>query len=960
VPYVGRSRAVVMRTKDGGLSWDSVEGLVIPRINRLRFSDPINGWAIGETGNLFQTGIYSTSDGGQTWSSQTAEKLEGWIDGDRTPSAFVTVDYAGRPGVITANNFEAAVVLGGSRASISRLKMADSTTGWAVGRHGALLETTNGGLSWSPTATPQISELLPLVDLTTLSITDEKIWFAGDPGTFLFSVDRKTGAASASRTPITTRINRLCFLDGKNGWAVGALGTIIATRDGGETWQLQRGEHRRIAMLGVAPNLESLPLELFSKYASEENRICASLLLDGSIKNRQTAVQATERLGCAATILMEHGQDAESSRQSVLENMVRVLRTWQPNVIVCNSGHALLPVGGGDSLDPVSLVEDAIRMAADQTAFSDQINHAGLKVWRVERLAILDPAGLVGIDPQRLLPRSGVLIEDQISVSRVLAGQSILVDQGPNYQVSHYTNVDRMNAGDLLSGLGTGVKVPSRRDDDSRRGNLVMIQQASAKQKKFKQFVQFEANSPQDLLVWRQQIESFALTMESDVAGVWLMQLAERYLANGKTELAAHAVQSIATRWPDHAFAPAALTWLSQYYASDEFGQIEFMTRVRAGQLDRQGAVSNAQRIENRFQTTPQSVQQVGGGQLVWVPTQRLESQAATPDRSDIVQAGNEEAIPESRPAFFDERLKLASYYLSQLGQRDPELVAGPQYQFLESQISRRINGTILSEGRLRNLAQQRDSRNLGISVGAHRELGLHDLLPNNSNPIPVMVCQATDARPRLDGKLNEAFWRSAMENGNCIRSNVALPCLDSNSKTDIAVFAYDHEFLYAGFICKKVQGHYYNAKKLARPRDPDLDRRDRIELAIDLDRDYRSVDRFVVDHRGWVRESCGGSIGWNPDWYVSQSEDETTWTVEFAIPLEQIAPGQIEPGTTWAFQVARRAFDLSNIWEEPMIVPTAVNGQQKPGGLQTGFESLPAQFRLIRFETLADVPKTR
>ena len=32
VPYVGRSRAIVMRTKDGGLTWDAVDGLVIPRI----------------------------------------------------------------------------------------------------------------------------------------------------------------------------------------------------------------------------------------------------------------------------------------------------------------------------------------------------------------------------------------------------------------------------------------------------------------------------------------------------------------------------------------------------------------------------------------------------------------------------------------------------------------------------------------------------------------------------------------------------------------------------------------------------------------------------------------------------------------------------------------------------------------------------------------------------------------
>ena len=72
VPYVNKSRAVVMRTNDGGVTWQPVEGLVIPRIKRVVFNDAANGWAIGEMGNLFRTGIYYSSDGGHTWSSQSS------------------------------------------------------------------------------------------------------------------------------------------------------------------------------------------------------------------------------------------------------------------------------------------------------------------------------------------------------------------------------------------------------------------------------------------------------------------------------------------------------------------------------------------------------------------------------------------------------------------------------------------------------------------------------------------------------------------------------------------------------------------------------------------------------------------------------------------------------------------------------------------------------------------------
>ena len=104
-----------------------------------------------------------------------------------------------------------------------------------------------------------------------------------------------------------------------------------------------------------------------------------------------------------------------------------------------------------------------------------------------------------------------------------------------------------------------------------------------------------------------------------------------------------------------------------------------------------------------------------------------------------------------------------------------------------------------------------------------------------------------------------------------------------------------------------------------------------------------------MIDHRGWVRESCTGSLGWNPDWYVSQSEDETTWTVEIAIPLEQMIPAKIEPDSTWAFKVARRAYHPNNLWDDRGIDLTEIVRLQRQG-MQIGLESRPADFELIRF----------
>ena len=111
IPYVGRSRAVLMRTDDGGLTWHEVSGLMLPRINRIKFSDAHNGWAIGETGNLFQTGIFYTSNGGETWSSQTAERLVGWVDAEEVQGGLATINYDGRLGVLKSGRYESSVIL---------------------------------------------------------------------------------------------------------------------------------------------------------------------------------------------------------------------------------------------------------------------------------------------------------------------------------------------------------------------------------------------------------------------------------------------------------------------------------------------------------------------------------------------------------------------------------------------------------------------------------------------------------------------------------------------------------------------------------------------------------------------------------------------------------------------------------------------------------------------------------
>lgn len=62
----------------------------------------------------------------------------------------------------------------------------------------------------------------------------------GDHGIVLLSDDRGRSFRQAKSVPVRSTLTAVSFADEKNGWAVGQWGVILATMDGGETWQLQR------------------------------------------------------------------------------------------------------------------------------------------------------------------------------------------------------------------------------------------------------------------------------------------------------------------------------------------------------------------------------------------------------------------------------------------------------------------------------------------------------------------------------------------------------------------------------------------------------------------------------------------------------------------------------------------------------------------------------------------------
>ena len=118
-------------------------------------------------------------------------------------------------------------------------------------------------------------------------------------------------------------------------------------------------------------------------------------------------------------------------------------------------------------------------------------------------------------------------------------------------------------------------------------------------------------------------------------------------------------------------------------------------------------------------------------------------------------------------------------------------------------------------------------------------------------------------------------------------------------------MFTYDDKYLYLAVKCdhpkdKKVE------PVAKRTRDADLVGHDRVDILLDMDRDYQTYYRFQIDHRGALAEDCWGDKSWNPKYHVAFSATDAGWTAEIAIPIVELTGDRPAHGKTWAVNVSR------------------------------------------------------
>lgn len=142
--------SLVMRTSDGGDSWQRV---VIPTKNELfhlDFNGNSHGWIVGDKGL-----VLATTDSGETWKIQVSGVTRALFAVDfRDDNDGVAVGGGGTIIRTTNGGQTWENVITPFKETLKRVAFSDDSNGWAVGHKGTILRTADKGRSWGRQSSP--------------------------------------------------------------------------------------------------------------------------------------------------------------------------------------------------------------------------------------------------------------------------------------------------------------------------------------------------------------------------------------------------------------------------------------------------------------------------------------------------------------------------------------------------------------------------------------------------------------------------------------------------------------------------------------------------------------------------------------------------------------------------------------------------------------------------------------
>lgn len=926
-PYSHRSSGVVLRTEDGGRRWTKMPAATLPALRTVRFFGAKHGWAIGTPSAMYPSGVFRTEDGGRSWSSLPAEQPRVWLAGEfvSQQQGFV-VGRKGASAFASANTLEPIPKPDTGLRHARSLAVSPRGELWVAGDGGLLMKAEPGGGRWSTPTLSLPQEVLSAVDFRAFVLRGGHCWVAGNPGSFLLrSLDAgQTWQLLHTNEPCP--INALTFLNEQHGWAVGAFGTILATRDGGETWIRQRSGGERAAVVAFIDEPGRLPLEALTTLCGDEGYLGAVEVIGrrdvetsssyAAVREQRTA-NGLSLLGVSqsnqawqfplrqpglnpSTAAVAEGWNFVHSgdgRKRLDEYLTLRIRQWRPDVVITRAHQA------DDADHAARLIGLAILTAAERAAdpgvYPDHTRILGLQPWRVRKVLAATPeeSGDITLESTRLATQFGKSIRDYTVAARALIAENW---SPPPRRIGFdllLTDIPRSVATrDLAGGLLIAPGSDARRRSGSPPPlSLSSLRLASRRQETVETLLVHAGDGTHSHGELAAQLDVLTRDLKARDGAALLFQLAQAYRDLGRYDLAAASSQQLAMSYPRHALTEPALVWLLSYRASGE-------------------------------------AMAVFGGDS--------ESDSKRRDRTSVAAVFNEALPPglqrKATTTRFDSRVQRAGFQSSELGAniRLEELAQVIQRTrldlFAEPTVRMAVAAAHRRRGEMHSARQLYQQVASGQPRGAWRQTARAELWFDSRRgrcPKPLLTCPTSAAKPVLDAVLDDSIWKSSTQ--VTLRSKLG----DDETWPASVMLARDDEYLYLATVCQKAAGLEYPSTEGPRPRDPDLTKHDRVELLIDVDRDYGSFYRLTIDHRGWTGEACWNDSRWNPTWHVASTNDEQSWTVEAAIPLHQLAGGEATAGASWSIGLQRI---VPGIGFQSWTQPASIAGQPEGFGYLT------------------------
>jgi photosystem II stability/assembly factor-like uncharacterized protein len=240
--WVAGSKGVLLKTIDGGKTWQARPKPTDDVLRDVYFADARNGVLVCET-NVYElktkdqprTYLMTTSDGGETWQRLTIREADmdarlvravfspagrGWVFGE-AGTLFTTLDGQNwkRQQLPTRH-----LLLGGA--------LVDNDRGWLVGAGSTILQTSDGGETWHAANLSMAQG----VRFNATSFVDNRLgWTVGGGGRIFFTANGGRTFQSQN-SGVNADLLDVKFVSAAEGWAAGADGIIVHTFDGGLHW----------------------------------------------------------------------------------------------------------------------------------------------------------------------------------------------------------------------------------------------------------------------------------------------------------------------------------------------------------------------------------------------------------------------------------------------------------------------------------------------------------------------------------------------------------------------------------------------------------------------------------------------------------------------------------------------------------------------------------------------------